>query len=49
MALAAVGPPAQVRNVFFYEPIILADKNSREVQLSLHPLEDGWRLDLPGA
>ena len=41
MALAAVGAPAQVRNVFFYEPIILGDKNSREVQLSVHPVEDG--------
>ena len=41
MALAAVGTPAQVRNVFFYEPIILGDKNSREVQLSVHPVEDG--------
>ena len=52
MALAAVGAPAQVRNVFFYEPIILGDKNSREVQLSVHPVEDGLRmggLDLPGA
>ena len=33
--------PAQVHDVFFYEPIILADKNSREVQLTLHPVEDG--------
>ena len=41
MALAAVGPPARVRDVFFYEPIILGDKDSREVQLTLHPLEDG--------
>ncbi|MHA7699481.1 type I polyketide synthase [Mycobacterium sp. ML4] len=41
MALAAVGPPAHVRDVFFYEPIILPDKSSREVQLTLHPLEDG--------
>jgi acyl transferase domain-containing protein/acyl carrier protein len=44
MALAAAGPPARVRDVFFYEPIILSEKDSREVQLSLHPLEDdgGW-------
>jgi acyl transferase domain-containing protein/NADPH:quinone reductase-like Zn-dependent oxidoreductase/acyl carrier protein len=44
MALAAAGPPARVREVFFYEPIILSEKDSREVQLSLHPLEDdgGW-------
>ena len=41
MALAAAGAPAQVRDVFFYEPIILPDKASREVQLTLHPLEDG--------
>src|SRR5262249_7851280 len=41
MALAAVVPPARVHDVFFYEPIILAEKNSREVQLTLHPLEDG--------
>jgi acyl transferase domain-containing protein/NADPH:quinone reductase-like Zn-dependent oxidoreductase len=41
MALAAVGPPTRVQDVFFYEPIILAEKNSREVQLTLHPLEDG--------
>lgn len=41
MALAAVGAPAHVRDVFFYEPIILPDKSSREVQLTLHPLEDG--------
>ena len=41
MALAAVGTPAHVRDVFFYEPIILPEKSSREVQLSLHPLDDG--------
>lgn len=41
MALAAVGPPARVQDVFFYEPIILPEKSSREVQLTLHPLEDG--------
>jgi acyl transferase domain-containing protein/acyl carrier protein len=41
MALAAVGPPGQVQDVYFYEPIILAEKMSREVQLTLHPLEDG--------
>ncbi|STZ22095.1 beta-ketoacyl synthase [Mycolicibacterium phlei] len=37
MALAAVGAPARVRDVFFYEPIILPEKDSREVQLTLHP------------
>jgi acyl transferase domain-containing protein/NADPH:quinone reductase-like Zn-dependent oxidoreductase/acyl carrier protein len=41
MALAAVGPPGRVQNVYFYEPIILPEKASREVQLSLHPLDDG--------
>ncbi|HWT48258.1 MAG TPA: SDR family NAD(P)-dependent oxidoreductase, partial [Mycobacterium sp.] len=41
MALAAVGAPGRVQDVFFYEPIILGDKGSREVQLTLHPLEDG--------
>jgi NADPH:quinone reductase-like Zn-dependent oxidoreductase/acyl carrier protein len=35
------GAPARVQEVFFYEPIILSDKSSREVQLTLHPLEDG--------
>lgn len=43
MALAAVGPPGRVQDVFFYEPIILPEKASREVQLTLHPLEDGLR------
>ncbi|MCH9731294.1 MAG: SDR family NAD(P)-dependent oxidoreductase, partial [Actinomycetia bacterium] len=48
MALAAIGAPARVKNVFFYEPIVLPEKSSREVQLSLHPLdgsaedEGGW-------
>ncbi|MCV7103547.1 type I polyketide synthase [Mycobacterium palustre] len=41
MALAAAGPPARVQEVFFYEPIILGEKASREVQLTLHPLDDG--------
>lgn len=41
MALAAVGAPARVQDVFFYEPIILGEKTSREVQLTLHPLEEG--------
>jgi acyl transferase domain-containing protein/acyl carrier protein len=41
MALAAVGAPARVKDVFFYEPIILPEKSSREVQLTLHPFEDG--------
>jgi acyl transferase domain-containing protein/NADPH:quinone reductase-like Zn-dependent oxidoreductase/acyl carrier protein len=41
MALAAVGTPARAKEVFFYEPIILPEKASREVQLTLHPLETG--------
>ncbi|MDD4866552.1 MAG: type I polyketide synthase, partial [Mycobacterium sp.] len=41
MALAAVGTPARAKDVFFYEPIILPEKSSREVQLTLHPLDDG--------
>ncbi|MGE2833199.1 SDR family NAD(P)-dependent oxidoreductase [Mycobacterium sp. SMC-4] len=41
MALAAVGTPAHARDVFFYEPIILPEKASREVQLTLHALADG--------
>ncbi len=35
MALAAVGAPARVEDVFFYEPIILPEKSSREVQLTI--------------
>ena len=34
-------PRRTVKDVFFYEPIILPEKASREVQLTLHPLEDG--------
>lgn len=41
MALAAAGTPARVTDVFFYEPIILPEKASREVQLTLRPLDDG--------
>lgn len=41
MALAAVGTPARAKDVFFYEPIILPEKASREVQLTLHPLQGG--------
>ncbi len=39
MALAAVGTPSRVKDVFFYEPIILPEKASREVQLTLHPAD----------
>lgn len=41
MALAAVGTPARAEDVFFYEPIILPEKSSREVQLTLRPAEHG--------
>ena len=48
MALAAAGAPARVKEVFFYEPIILPEKASREVQLALHPLEGGigWKFQV---
>ena len=46
MALAAVGTPAHVKEVFFYEPIILPEKASREVQLTLHPQEEGWKFQV---
>src|SRR3954471_6554048 len=41
MALAAVGAPARVEDVFFYEPIILPDKSSREVQLTISAQDGG--------
>ncbi len=48
MALAAAGTPARVKDVFFYEPIILPEKSSREVQLTLHPLADSgqWNFQV---
>jgi acyl transferase domain-containing protein/D-arabinose 1-dehydrogenase-like Zn-dependent alcohol dehydrogenase/acyl carrier protein len=48
MALAAAGAPARVKDVFFYEPIILPEKAAREVQLTMHPLETegGWRFQV---
>ncbi|MCV7412129.1 polyketide synthase [Mycobacterium florentinum] len=48
MALAAVGTPVRAKDVFFYEPIILPEKSSREVQLTLHPQEDGdgWKFQV---
>ncbi|MCV7067233.1 SDR family NAD(P)-dependent oxidoreductase [Mycolicibacterium farcinogenes] len=48
MALAAVGTPAHATDVFFYEPIILPEKSSREVQLTLHPLDggEGWKFQV---
>jgi NADPH:quinone reductase-like Zn-dependent oxidoreductase/acyl carrier protein len=46
MALAAAGAPARVKEVFFYEPIILPDKAAREVQLTLHPVDDGWKFQV---
>ena len=46
MALAAVGAPARVKDVFFYEPIILPEKASREVQLTVHPARRRQRFDV---
>ena len=48
MALAAAGAPARVKDVYFYEPIILPEKASREVQLSMQPLEaeGGWKFQV---
>ncbi len=48
MALAAAGAPARVQEVFFYEPIILPEKASREVQLTMHPVEggEGWKFQV---
>ncbi|MFY9921364.1 MAG: type I polyketide synthase, partial [Mycobacterium sp.] len=48
MVLAAVEPPAQVQEVFFYEPILLNDKDSRELQLTLQPSDDGegWTFEV---
>lgn len=46
MALAAAQAPAHVKDVYFYEPIILPDKASREVQLTLHPQDDGWKFQV---
>ncbi|MGB8407608.1 MAG: SDR family NAD(P)-dependent oxidoreductase, partial [Mycobacterium sp.] len=48
MALAAAGAPSRVKEVFFYEPIILPDKASRETQLTMRPLEDGsdWKFQV---
>ncbi|MGY4710702.1 SDR family NAD(P)-dependent oxidoreductase [Mycolicibacterium sp. CBM1] len=48
MALAAAEAPARVKEVFFYEPIILPDKASREVQLTMRPLEagGGWKFQV---
>ncbi|MCW1958136.1 MAG: acyltransferase domain-containing protein, partial [Mycobacterium sp.] len=48
MALAAATAPARVKDVFFYEPIILPEKASREVQLTMHPLESegSWKFQV---
>ncbi|UXA18377.1 type I polyketide synthase [Mycobacterium sp. SMC-4] len=48
MALAAVGTPARAKEVFFYEPIILPEKTSREVQLTLQTAQtDGeWKFQV---
>ena len=41
MALAALGAPARLREVFFYEPIILRDKNLANLQLTLRSAAEG--------
>ncbi|ETW26403.1 hypothetical protein MGAST_24465 [Mycobacterium gastri 'Wayne'] len=51
MVLAALDVPAQVHDVFFYEPILLNDRDSRDVQLTLRqsgaaPLGDGWTFQV---
>nr|WP_110808534.1 type I polyketide synthase [Mycolicibacterium iranicum] len=47
MAMAAVGAPALVKDLFFYEPIMLPEKSSREVQLTLHPAESAqWKFQV---
>lgn len=48
MALASVGAPARVKEVFFYEPIILPDKASRETQLTIRTLDggEGWKFQV---
>src|ERR1700744_680802 len=48
MALAAVGTPAHVKEVFFYEPIIRPEKASREVHRPVHPLDEGngWKFQV---
>ena len=46
MALAAAGAPARVKDVFFYEPIILPEKSARDVQLTMHPVEGGWKFQV---
>jgi NADPH:quinone reductase-like Zn-dependent oxidoreductase/short-subunit dehydrogenase/acyl carrier protein len=40
MALMAAGLPAELQEVFFYEPIIFSGNESREVQLTLHTPDD---------
>ncbi|MDR3662956.1 MAG: SDR family NAD(P)-dependent oxidoreductase [Mycobacterium sp.] len=48
MALASVGAPARVKEVFFYEPIILPDKASRETQLTIRSMDsgEGWKFQV---
>ncbi|MGE0059761.1 MAG: SDR family NAD(P)-dependent oxidoreductase, partial [Dehalococcoidia bacterium] len=41
MALLAADLPVEAQEVYIYEPIIIGDRESREVQLTLHPSEDG--------
>jgi thioester reductase-like protein len=40
MAMHSAGLPAELQEVFFYEPIIFTEKEAREVQLTLHTPED---------
>ena len=40
MAMHATGVPAELRDVFFYEPIIFTEKEAREVQFTLRAAED---------
>nr|WP_239005050.1 SDR family NAD(P)-dependent oxidoreductase [Mycolicibacterium sp. CBMA 360] len=48
MALASVEAPARVKEVFFYEPIILPDKASRETQLTIRSMDggEGWKFQV---
>jgi acyl transferase domain-containing protein/D-arabinose 1-dehydrogenase-like Zn-dependent alcohol dehydrogenase/acyl carrier protein len=54
MVLAALDVPAEIHDVYFYEPILLTDKgsrDSRDVQLTLRqaaatPLGNGWTFQV---
>ena len=49
MALAAVGPPARVKDVFFYEPIILPEKSFSRGAADVASARGRRRLELQGA